>query len=317
MKTRAGPALLLGLLPFALGARCAWSAAGQTGCQPMADPRPLPPELRESSGVTFGFLHPQVLWSHNDSGHPPVLVAMDGEGTLLGVFPLSPEAGNRDWEDIAAGPCGGGGCLYVADTGDNMEVRPGIVLLRIREPSTFDSGQVLPAERFVARLPQGPRDIESVFVLPDEQVFFITKGRNHPVTVYRYPPPLRPEVEVVLEEVQLLTEGPQTLPSQVTGADASRDGRYVVVRTYTSLTFYRSTGGRLTPIQGGKVDLRTLEEPQGEGVALGEQGRVALTTEGGNFGGIAALRLLRCRMTEGRSGGGDRPFGEPQLQGSK
>ncbi len=302
MKTTSKGALVLGLLLGVPGARCAWSAAGQTGCQPVADPRPLPPELRESSGVTFGFVHPQVLWSHNDSGHPAVLVAMDLEGSPLGVFPLSPPVDNRDWEDIAAGPCGDGGCLYLADTGDNMEVRPGVVLLRVREPTTLEAGQALGAERFPMRLPQGPRDIESVFVLPGEQVFFVTKGRNHPVTVYRYPPPLRPEEEVVLEEVQVLTDGPQSLPNQVTGADASRDGRFVVVRTYTSLTFYRVEDGRLTPLSGGKVDLRTLEEPQGEGVALGPQGMVALTTEAGNFGGIAALRLLRCRVLEGKKG---------------
>ena len=54
--------------------------------------------------------------------------------------------------------------------------------------------------------------------------------------------------------------------------------------------------GKLTPAAGGKVDLKTLQEPQGEAVALGSEGQVALTTEKGPFGGIAALRILRCSV---------------------
>lgn len=42
-------------------------------------------------------------------------------------------------------------------------------------------------------LPDGPRDIEAMYVLPTDQIFFVTKGRNHPVTIYRYPSPLRSE----------------------------------------------------------------------------------------------------------------------------
>jgi hypothetical protein len=99
-------------------------------------------------------------------------------------------------------------------------------------------------------LPDGPRDMEALFVLPGEELYFITKGRSHPVTVYRYPPPLRAGETVTLEEVQTLTEGPVAIPYQVTGADASPDGRLVAVRTYESLTFYRMSRGRLVPLRG-------------------------------------------------------------------
>ena len=61
--------------------------------------------------------------------------------------------------------------------------------------------------RYRMALPDGPRDIEAMYVLPTDQVFFVTKGRNHPVTIYRYPLPLRSGDVVTLEEVQRLTTG--------------------------------------------------------------------------------------------------------------
>ena len=154
-------------------------------------------------------------------------------------------------------------------------------------------------ETFPFTLPDGPRDIEAVFVLPGEDVYFLSKGRNHPVTLYRYPPPLRSEQTVTLQLIQSLSDGSMTLPAQVTGADASPGGRLVAVRSYASLSFYQVSDGILTPVEGGQVGLRTLQEPQGEGVGFGSGGRIALTTEAGSFGGAAALQVLTCPGLEG------------------
>ena len=44
---------------------------------------PLPPELRESSGIAVSRTQPGVLWSHNDSGDAPTLYAIDLKGRLL------------------------------------------------------------------------------------------------------------------------------------------------------------------------------------------------------------------------------------------
>jgi hypothetical protein len=41
--------------------------------------------------------------------------------------------------------------------------------------------------------------------------------------------------------------------------------------------------------------LRTLQEPQGEGVAVGEDGLIALTSEAGPAGQRGSLAVLRCR----------------------
>ncbi len=262
-----------------------------TGCQPSGPGLALPAVLRESSGVAWSRSQPAVLLSHNDSGHDPIIYALDPQGKPVGEIPLR-GARNRDWEDIATGACDSGACIYVADTGDNGEVHDRVVLYRIIDTGIYD-GSPRTAEAFPMVLPDGPRDVEAVYVLPGEEVFFLTKGRNHPATVYRYPPPLQPGVTITLEAVQSLSDGDLPIPRQITGADASVDGKVVVVRSYDALEFFRVEKGHLEPSEGGRVALRTLNELQGEGVGLGPNGEVALTSEG-VLGRRGSLTMLTC-----------------------
>jgi hypothetical protein len=271
---------------------CAPIATAGPGCAPTGAAVLLPAELQESSGVAVSRTSPGVLWTHIDEG--ATLFAIDAQGAVLARFGV--DARTRDPEDLAAGACAdGGACLYLADTGDNGEQRQDARIVRVREPTSLAAPGTLPADVFPVRLPDGPRDIEAIFVLPGERVYLVTKGRAHAVTVYRYPGALRPEA-VTLEEVQRLTDGPRSLLDQVTGASASADGTLVAVRTYQALSFYRVVEGRLVLMERGLVNLRSLEEVQGEGVGLGAGGAVWLTAEGGPLGGPAALRALSCRV---------------------
>jgi hypothetical protein len=289
------PGLLLVLL---LTGACAWNAAGRTGCSPVSPPHPLPQGLEESSGVALSRTHPGVFWSHND-GNVSVLYALTAEGQLLGRIPFAAPR-ISDLEDLSTGDCPQGSCIYLADTGDNQEVRPRLRLLRIPEPGSLDHPGPMEAEVFPFALPDGPRDIEAIFILPGEQVFFISKGRRDPVTLYRYPLPLRPEETVTLEAVQNLSDGSMSIPAQITGADASADGRLVILRSYQALFFYRVDDGRLDPLEAGRVAHGTLQEPQGEGVAFGANSRILLTSEAGMFGGVAEIRELECRDVANR-----------------
>lgn len=290
MRSRAARGIPLALSAIAV---TPVSAAGP-GCTLESDRVELPRELRESSGVAVSLRDPNLLWTHNDDGS--VLYALGADGRVRGR--LGVEVPLRDWEDLAAGRCSAGSCLYFADTGDNAERRRAgdVRILRAVEPDLGTTGSV-PVEAFPVLLPDGPRDIEALFVLPGERPYLITKGRNHPITVYRYPPPLRP-VAVTLEEVQRLSNRPEFLLDGVTGADASPDGAIVAVRTYQALRFYRVQADTLSLVPNGLVDLRPLREAQGEAVAIGREGRVALTSEGGPFGAAPSLHLLRCALTE-------------------
>ena len=269
-------------------------ATGGPGCQPVHMGIRFPDPLSESSGVAVSLRHPGVFWTHGD-GASSELFAVDDSGRVLARFPVRPRT--RDWEDVALAGCGdGGSCLYLADTGDNYEERPLVRILRVAEPDPASGATAtLDADAFPVRYPDGPRDVEALLVLPGERVLVVTKGRNDPVTVYRYPGTLRPDT-VVLEEVQRLTDDARILPRQVTGGSVSPDGTLAALRTYESLQFYHVRADTLVPVDGGLVNLRTLNEAQGEGVGIGLNGQVVLTSEGGPLGGPGSMATLRCKL---------------------
>ena len=285
-------------LPAAmLAGSCGWSGAGP-GCEVAEAPRPLPRELDESSGVAVSLRTPGVYWTHTDYPEA-VLWAVDATGAVLGQVEIAGKSA-YDPEDLAAAPCPEGSYLYLADIGDNYAERDTLVVLHAVEPDP-GAGTVA-AERFLLRLPGGARDAEAIFVLPGEELFVVGKGSEHPVALYRYPGALRPDSVVTLEEVQRLSETARVLPCQVTGAAAASDGSIAVLRTYETLLFHRWDGSALVPIADGTVNLSPLCESQGEGVGIGADSVVALTSEAGPAGGPASITILRCRLDGVESG---------------
>jgi hypothetical protein len=281
---------------IALAAGCGDGTTQADLCTDVTRVATLPDVLDEASGVTFSRAQDGVLWVHNDSEGTPSLYAIDLGGALLAEIELPDAATQSDWEAIAAGPCPAGDCLYIGDIGDNLHNRDDRAILRVPEPQPR-SGSAGPVERFPIRYPDGPQDAEALFVLPDTTVFIISKGRNGPITVYRYPPPFRPGERVMLEPVQRLTEGIAQLPHLVTGAAATPDGQVVAVRSYSHLQLYRLAGDTLEalwPAPG--FDLAPLSEPQGEGVTIAADGTVYLVSETGPERLPPPLSRLRCRL---------------------
>ena len=272
-----------------------WSAAGP-GCGIIEAARAFPEGLTEASGVAPSMVNSGVFWTHSDNTGPGVLWAVDAQGAVLGEVSLE---GVRlfDAEDLAAARCGEASCLYLGDVGDNYNERDSLLVYRVIEPEPR-TGSVT-SERLAMTLPDGARDVEALFVLPGERLFLVTKGQDQPITVYRYPGELRPDTLVVLEEVQRLSETARVLPRQVTGASASPDGSVIAIRTYETLLFFSWDGAKLVPMEDGTVNLRTLREAQGEGVGVGEDGLVVLTSEGGPTGGAGSITVLRCNVGEG------------------
>lgn len=286
-------------LVTASGAACGGMTGVRAPCVAVSPTYPLS-GVPESSGIVPSHGFPGVFWTHNDSEWDAVLFAVDSEGQPVGEVRVS-GAENVDWEDLDIAQCEQGSCLYISDTGDNAERRPEVRLYRVPEPAP-DAGVTAPADVFPLRLPDGPRDIEAAFVIPPEQLYFVTKGRNHRVALYRYPGPL-PEgppgsirAPVTLERVQYLTRRSPFMPRHVTGAGATDDGSIVAVRTYETLLFYRWDAGRLVPIRGGFVSLRSVREQQGEAVALLPGNRVVLTSEAGPLGERGSMIFLRCSI---------------------
>jgi hypothetical protein len=91
------------------------------------------PDVPETSGLATGRRARDILWSHNSSGNDAVLLAMDLAGAVRGRVAVPMRM--RDWEDVSAGRCPAGDCLYLADIGDNGTRRPHVAILRVPEPA--------------------------------------------------------------------------------------------------------------------------------------------------------------------------------------
>ena len=274
------------------GAAAMELAAGDLTCRVQGGLVALPRRLSEASGVAAGRRAPEVLWSHNDSGDP-LLYAFAADGTPRGVVRVT-GATVEDWEDVAAGPCAGGGCLYLADIGDNKASRASVTVYRVPEPAPTDA-QTRPAEAFHATYPDGPHDAEAMFVLPDGGIYIVTKGETGPIALYRFPQPLRAGASVRLERVVELGAAATRRRERITGASASPDGQWVALRTLDDVSLYRTAdllrGAVRTPI---RVDLRSLKEAQGEGVGWGPGSTVYLSSESGKKNKPGTLARLSC-----------------------
>ena len=249
--------------------------------------------LPEASGIVASRVTPGRLWSHGDSGAPEI-VALDADGTVAGRVSV-PGATLVDWEAMASAPCASGACLYVADIGDNAAERKEITIYRFPEP-TAASGSVKVDAIFRASYPDGEHDAEALLALPDGRLFIVTKGETGDIGLYRFPSELRTDVPMKLERVgNALVDGQAEAKDRITDGAVSPDGQWVALRTTAALIFYRATdflNGDFK--EAGRVDLKALGEPQGEGIAFGPGNTIYLSGEGGGNNQPGTLAVLSC-----------------------
>lgn len=260
----------------------------------------LPNELRESSGVVASVRNPGVLWTHNDSGHGPV------------VFGIQPSSGSRDgvvarlrlrnapasdWEDIALGPCPSPSpnpCLYVADIGDNFARRASVALIVFEEPRlNGTSGESIDVDWTAAtvRYPDGPVDAEGVAVSEAGDLMVVTKEPGGRARVFVLS---RDELARALKEgpVSMRTAGAGTTRwgLGVTAA-AWAGGGELVVRTIQEVFFWRRTGDEWTEVR--PPCFVGHAGSGGEGLDTPRPGVLYLTREA-VWGTPAALDLAVC-----------------------
>src|SRR5207249_4817283 len=84
---------------------------------------------------------------------------------------------------------------------------------------------------------------------------------------------------------------------RITDADASPDGRWIVLRTGNAIMFYDAREfvvGKIREVF--RFDVAPLGEPQGEGVALSANGDVWLAGEGGGGSRPGTLGRMSCTL---------------------
>jgi hypothetical protein len=177
-----------------------------------------------------------------------------------------------------------------------------VFIYRVPEP---DSGATVSARAESMRVsyPDGPRDAEALIVLPDGRLFIVSKGERGPVALYRVPQPFQNGASAQLERIATLTEaeggnaGRVNRANRVTGAGASPDGRWIVLRTLYALTFYDAatfTTGNIR--EAFHYVVNGIRERQGEGVAIGDDGTVWLASEGGGNKRPGTIARLECSL---------------------
>ena len=256
-------------------------------------------DVPEASGVATSRKTPGQLWLHNDSGQP-ALFAVSVDGTPRGRVRVY-GAGVRDWEDIDVGPCPQGSCIYIGDIGDNNTKRRDVVIYRVAEPDA-EAGTSAPSESMRLTYPDGPRDAEAFFVLPNGNLFIVTKGERGPAVLYRVPEfrdrTTAPLVRVAtVVDAEGSTNAAVARSNRITGASASRDGRWIALRTLHAVMIYAAdefTAGNIREVL--RFDVSVVREVQGEGIAFGDDGTVWLSSEGGGSGRQGTIARLDCTL---------------------
>lgn len=260
-------------LPFGIGAVAQANPEGEP--EPDVEFRVADHLVAESSGLVVTEVAGERLFvTVNDSGDTGRVFTIDPTtGETVGTTAFAPSP--RDLEALAPA---GAGHVWVGDIGDNLHVRDELRITRIPVGrGTLDAGA---AQSYRVAYPDRHYDAESMVAHPKTgRVYVITKQAMGG-TVFAVPEDLDPSGLNVLEEVG-------RAPTLLTDAAFSPDGRHLLMRGYDHLWI------KSFPDLDGVTDLPLPPQPQGEGMAVGADGAVFLSTEG------RERPVLRVSLPEG------------------
>jgi len=256
-------------VPFVLGAAAAEAPEAGDVVLTLTDP-----EIVESSGLAL-VPGADLLATVNDSGDGARVFAVDpSTGRTVGVTWWRQAGDPRDVEALApAGP----GEVWVGDIGDNLRARDSIEVARVpvgRGTTRVD------VPRTTLVWPDGPRDAEALLVHP-------RSGRLHVVSkgVFGGEVAVAPERLVPGETAPLTVLG--EVAGMVTDGAFWPDGRHLVLRSYEQAHVYRY------PELEHVATFDLPPQPQGEGLAVTDDGQVWISTEG------ARSEVLRVQVPRG------------------
>lgn len=252
-------------------------------------PRVDDPRIVESSGLAPGLRTPDVLWTHNDSGNPPLLFALDGNGGTAGTLRVR-GVPNVDWEALASLRSGGTAWLAVGDIGDNAVSRDRVEIDLVPEPARPGDPAAVPVScRLLLRYPDGPADAEVLLADPRSGRLYLVTKTLLGARLYAVPASAWPGAEGGPVIVQATLEAVAEVPTALaTDGAFLPDGR-IVLRNYSAVEVFPGLDGvrdgRLEPL----VRLPAPAQPQGESLAVVDGGRAVLLGSEGS--GQPLLRL--------------------------
>ncbi len=184
--------------------------------------------VKENSGMSRSTYARPVMFAHNDSGGGPQFFALGTGCRMRAVFDV-PGAPAKDWEDMASGV---GHTLWFGDIGGN---RDEVNVVRVKEPRRL-RGRRLGHTAYRLAYPDGSHNAESMMIRPRTGRLFIVTKAPDGAGIYRAPKKLDPDAVNTLTRVA-------DAPPGLSGADFSRDGNHLLLRSYHRAWVYAAVGG--------------------------------------------------------------------------
>jgi hypothetical protein len=261
---------LAALVFVALLAPAAASAHTRHGVQKVfhfTDPR-----IAESSGlVDLG----STVLTINDSGDGPYVYDVDKQtGNTVGVTTYSTDA-VVDVEAITRGP---NGKIWVADIGDNSANRGLVSVYAL--PPVQPGDHTVTAQRYDFQYKGGPRDAETLLVSPDTGRLYVVSKGLFSGQLFVAPQTLSTTHPNLLKPVA-------RVGSMVTDGSFTPDGRYVVLRDYSTAGLYVPGTWRSPAV------MELPRQQQGEALAMLPSGRRVLVSSEGAHTPVLSVPLSR------------------------
>ena len=243
-------------------------------------------DIDETSGIAKSRLWQDVFWVHNDSGDEPRIFAINSLGKVIipewekGKYQGIHIAGaaNVDWEDICTDSQGN---LYIADCGNNDNLRRDLTIYIIKEPHPETTSLTSVFKKFNFYYPGQdsfpPKkknfDCEAIFY-KNGSIFLLTKNRSDKNTsLYKLDSPAlffdNPAV--------LIDEFP--IGGRVTGADCSPEGKKLAVLTYKSVWLFELTDNSENFFKG-KISYLPYDAEWCEGICFDQNDLVVVSEPG-------------------------------------
>jgi hypothetical protein len=213
------------------------------------------PQLGEMSGIVAAS-YPDTYWVHNDSGDTARIFAIRSNAEIVvpnvisAIYPdqtsddwpgfTIDNAWQYDWEDIAISD----GILYLADVGNNDNVRRDLGVYVVKEPNPSYAVKARATDFWPVRFPDQSKypaeqwhfDCEAIFTF-NNKLYFLTKHRK-PGEALSWEPGTklyRMDTKHTDRDNVLKLVDRHERVMLVTGADVSPDAQHLAVVTYTHL----------------------------------------------------------------------------------
>lgn len=240
----------------------------------------VPTEASEISGLFIS--SDNLFFVHNDSGDTSRFFGIDAKGHLVTTLyfrgdPSKKPFGVTDCEDMAGGPgpVKNKNYLYLGDIGDNGANRPYVTVYRLPEPDKLSSTMHIGNDAVHFKYPNGPQDAETLMVDPILKELIIISKRQDTVGVYSAPLFFKNGDTVIMKKRGGLFLPGKGLFKYVVSGDISRDGRQILLKTYTNVYYWLRNGNEpiSQTLQRRPTKLPYTLEPQGEAIGFSPDGK--------------------------------------------